>query len=102
MLEQIFGIAGTETLGQLGALAATVGIVVEVLKQIIPKTFPTKLLAILVSLVVSIGFVLLAYGGDVKMIIMGVLMGFVVSYVSMFGFDTLKDLYKRFSLKGDK
>lgn len=96
MLEFITGIAGTNALGVLGILTFMTTIIVEVLKNIITEEFPTKLLTIIVSFVVTIVFVIVFCEISLKSIILGVFGSFIVSFVSMNGFDSLKDIYSRF------
>ena len=96
MLETVLGLSVSSIVGALGVIAAIVTIIVEVLKQIVPKKFPTKLLAILVSLIVCVLFVILFCEISFKTICLGIFMSFVASFVSMNGFDALKDIYDRF------
>jgi hypothetical protein len=41
---------------------------------------------------------LICYGVVLKAIIIGVVVGFVTSFIAMNGFDSLKDIWKRFQV----
>ena len=89
--------------GGLAALAFVVNIIVEVTKDFIPV--PTKAWAMIVSCVVSVSALFIASAYDVlplnaSNIILSVLGSFIVAYVSMYGFDTFKDLWNRFQNGG--
>lgn len=89
-------------IGVLGALAFAVSLIVEVLKELPGiKKIPTKLLVIIISLVVTIValFVYSAIKGIAVLwyyVVLAVFAAFVVSYISMYGWDTLKELKDRF------
>lgn len=99
MLETLFGISSTTALGLIGTLATIVTLIVEVFKNILPDSFPTKALVLIVSLIVTLGFVCIFSAISIKMILAGILGSFVVSFVSMYGFDTLKSLIERYKYK---
>lgn len=96
MLEFITGQTGMNSLGVLGILTFMVTIIVEVLKNIIPETFPTKLLTIIVSFITTIIFVIIFCGVSIKLIVLGVFGSFIVAFISMNGFDSIKEIYNRF------
>lgn len=98
MLESLFGISVGITLSDLGVLTALTTIVVQVLKSILPKSFPTKILTVIIGLVLTIGLIITGFGFSFTNIGIGILAGFVVSFVSMNGFDSLKDIWQRFTL----
>ena len=75
---------------------AFVSLITEVLKNLLPKKFPTKLLVMIISLILTIGFVLLFGGVSVINGIYGAVGSFIVSFVSMYGWDSFKELYNRF------
>lgn len=89
-------------IGVLGALAFAVSLIVEVLKDLPGvKKIPTKLLVIAVALVVTVLALLiyLAYRHIILLwyyIVLAVFAAFVVAYISMYGWDTLKELKDRF------
>lgn len=97
MLENILGLATGATLSDLGALAAITSIIVQVLKNIVPDSFPTQALTIIVGLIVSLIVTFLCYGIILKAVGIGILMGFVVAFVAMNGFDSLKNIWNRFN-----
>lgn len=90
-------------LGMLTAISFVVNIIVQLTKGFI--RIPTKLWAIIVSVLVMISSV---YTGslcgffkfDSVTIIASVLGSFIVAYIAMYGFDTLKELWTRFK-KGE-
>lgn len=90
----------SSALGSVGILVTIVTIIVEVLKGVLPKKIPTQILTIIVSLVVGVGGVLLYSEVNPKTIVLGIFSGFVTSFASMYGFDTLKGLVMR--CKGEK
>lgn len=88
---------GLGSLQDLSILATIVATIVQLLKQIVPKKFPTKLLTLIVSIVATLIFLLNTNPFSIGLIISGILMGCVVAFIAMNGFDTFKDIYKRFS-----
>lgn len=96
MIESILGISIGTLLGTVGGLAFIVSLITEVLKNLLPKKFPTKLLVMIISLILTIGFVLLFGGASVINGIYGAVGSFIVSFVSMHGWDSFKELYNRF------
>ena len=89
-------------IGILGALAFAVSLIVELLKDLPGiKKIPTKAFVILVSLIVTVIalFVYAAYAGIAVLwyyIVLAVFAAFVVAYIAMYGWDTLKELKDRF------
>ena len=80
-------------------VAFLVNITVQLTKGYIP--LPTKLWCIIVSIIVDIG--LLWAGADygifkwsVSSILAFFFLSFIVAFVAMYGFDTFKNLWKRF------
>lgn len=96
MIESILGISIGTLLGTVGGLAFIVSLITEVLKDWLPKKFPTKLLVMIISLILTIGFVLLSGGVSVINGVYGAIGSFIVSFVSMYGWDSFKELYNRF------
>jgi len=92
----------SKILALIGGLSFIVTVIVEVIKNTkVLEKVPTQLVAIIVSILVCvIGY--LAYASYSAMVITwyyifaALIAAFVVSYVSMYGFDTLKELYDRF------
>ena len=98
MVEKILGIATGVSLTDLGALAAVTAIIVEVLKKILPQSFPTKALTIIVSILVTLGASFICYGVTLKIGAAALVGGFVVAFVAMNGFDSLKSIWDRFTI----
>lgn len=89
-------------IGILGMLAFAVSVIVEVTKEIPGiKKMPTKLLVIIVSLLVTVVslFIYAAYAAIIVLwyyVALAIFAAFVVAYISMYGWDTLKELKDRF------
>ena len=96
MILSLLGTSTASVIGVIGILAAFVSIITEVLKEIIPKSFPTKLLVLIISLIVTVLAVIFFCEISFKMIAAGIIGSFVVSFVSMYGFDSLKSIFDRF------
>lgn len=82
-------------LGAAGVLATITSIIVQVLKNIFPKKFPTRLLTLIVALVVVIGNTLITGPITFGSIVSALFTSFVVAFISMFGFDSVKDIIKK-------
>ena len=89
-------------IGILGVLAFAVSLITELLKDLPGiKKMPTKAFVILVSLVVTV-VALLIYVAYVNAMLLwyyvalAVFAAFVVAYIAMYGWDTLKELKDRF------
>ncbi len=96
-MEILATFGGSSALGLVGIFAAATAIIVEVLKAIIPKSFPTKALTMIVSFIVVLGYTIVFGTITVSSIILAIFGGFVVSFVSMFGFDSFKEIVNRFT-----
>lgn len=96
MFENLFGVG---SLSDLGILATITTVIVQLFKDFIPKKIPTKLVALVVGIIVSIVFSFLTYGLDIIVGIKGLFIGFIVSFISMNGFDSLKEIWQRFQIK---
>ncbi len=88
--------------GILGALAFMVSLITELLKDMPGiKKMPTKAFVILVSLVVTVA-ALLIYAAYVNAVLLwyyvalAVFAAFIVAYIAMYGWDTLKELKDKF------
>lgn len=99
MLEKILGISMNTTVADLAALAALTSIIVQVLKKIIPSKFPTQALVIIVALFITILASVMVYGILFKTFVIGLISGFVVAFISMEGFDSLKNIWTKFTSK---
>lgn len=96
MILSLLGTSTVSVIGVIGILAAFVSVITEVLKGIIPKSFPTKLLVLIISFIVTILTIIVFCEISFKMIAAGIIGSFVVSFVSMYGFDSLKSIFDRF------
>ena len=89
-------------IGVLGTLAFMVSLITELLKDMPGiKKLPTKAFVILVSLVVTVAALLIyvAYAHVMLLwyyVALAVFAAFVVAYIAMYGWDTLKELKDRF------
>ena len=99
MLEKILGMTINTTVTDLAALAALTSIIVQVLKHIVPSKFPTRALVVIVALFVTVLASVMFYGVMLKAFGIGILSGFVVAFISMEGFDSLKSIWQRFTIK---
>lgn len=99
MFDNLFGIG---SLSDLSILAAITTIAVQFLKQIVPKKFPTKILTLIVGVVITIIFVLINVGFSAATLFSAILMGLVTAFISMNGFDALKDIWSRVSSEQER
>lgn len=100
-METMLSMSTSSVLGIVGTLAAINTIIVEVLKNILPKKVPTKIVAMISAMVVALGYIFLFGIITPQSIILSILGGFVVAFISMFGFDSFKDIFDRFKIKED-
>lgn len=96
-METLLSLGGGSIIGTVGILATAVSIITEVMKAVLPKKFPTKVLAMIVSFIVCIVYTIAFGTVSVSSIVMAIFGGFVVSFVSMFGFDQFKEIISRFT-----
>lgn len=79
----------------IGGLVVLTNIIVQVLKQMIPNSkFPTNFVAVIVALVLTVlaYFVWAAWSGATIIwyhIVAAVIVGILVAYAAMFGYDKL-------------
>lgn len=81
----------------IGILVALTNIIVEVMKKVTWNKIPTNLLAVLVSLALTLVafFAWTSYSGMTivwYMVAAAIVVGFMVAYAAMFGFDKLKEM----------
>ena len=95
-METILALTNGNLLGMAGVLAAMTSIVVQVLKNILPKEIPTKILTIIVAMLITIGYVIVAETISVGSILLAIFGGFVVAFIAMFGLDSFKETVERF------
>lgn len=98
-------IDGVALTSLIGAAAFIVSAIVEVTKKIKPFCLmPTQLWCIIVSAVVCFAgyFAYCAYAGISPVwyfAVASLIVSVIVAYVAMYGWDTLKQLYERFTAK---
>lgn len=98
-----YTIAGISVMGVLGILAFATSLVVDVLEAVIPKLkeTPSKLTVIIVALIITI-MAAVIYCQIMSLAIywyyyiLAIFAGFVVAYISMYGWDTFTELKDRF------
>ena len=99
---QIISEYSVAIIGVLGSLAFMVSLITELLKDLPGiKKVPTKAFVILISLIVTVAALLIyvAYAGIPLLwyyVALAVFAAFVVAYISMYGWDTFKELKDRF------
>lgn len=81
----------------IGSLVAVVNIIVEVLKKFTEKYIPTNVLAVIISMVLTLTvfFAWCSINAVVVqwyLVVAAVVVGFFVAYAAMFGFDKLKEV----------
>lgn len=76
----------------IGVLVVLTNIVVQVLKKVTWDKLPTNALAMIVSLVLTLG-AFFAYCSikEIAVVFAAVVLAFMVAYAAMFGFDKLKE-----------
>ena len=93
-MENVFNIP--VLLSIIGALVAVTNIIVQVLKNLTWDKLPTNILAVIVSMVLTL-VAFFAYcqicsiAVEWYMVVAAVVVGFLTSYAAMFGFDKLKE-----------
>ncbi len=86
----------------IGILVALTNIIVEVLKKIFPEDkFPTNILVVIVSMILSAcAYVMYLNTGaivfDTIHIIGVIVLGFAVAYAAMFGYDKLMQSFEQY------
>lgn len=79
-------------------------VIVEVLKKLMPEKVPSNLIAVVVSMALTLVafFCCCSYYSVVikwYYVIAAIVIGFMVSYAAMFGYDKLKQLIEQFISK---
>lgn len=93
-MENVFNIP--VLLSIIGALVVVTNIIVQVLKNLTWDKLPTNILAVIVSMVLTL-VAFFAYCQICSiavgwyMVVAAVVVGFLTSYAAMFGFDKLKE-----------
>ena len=81
----------------IGLLVTVVNIIVEVLKKFTEKYVPTNVLAVIISMVLTLTvfFAWCSINAVVVqwyLVVAAIVVGFFVAYAAMFGFDKLKEV----------
>lgn len=95
---------GITVVSIVGILAFFVALVTQLTKDFIPKVIPTKLYVIIISLVVTlVGVVSLLQYKEIPIkfyyLVGSVVLGFIVAFISNYGWDEFKELKDRFIKK---
>lgn len=98
----MFGIEFAELSVVIGGLVALVNILTQVVKQITKDRIPSSLLAVVLSEVVTlIAFFVWIAVTDVVFVwyylIGAIIVGALVSYAAMFGYDKLQEILDKFT-----
>lgn len=101
MFDTLLNANAGSTLGLAGTLTAINIIVVEVLKAILPKKIPTKIVTIISAMVIAISYMFIFDAISLQNGFIGIVSGFVIAFISMYGFDSLKDILNRFKVKDE-
>lgn len=93
---------GNVLLAIMAMLVFATTIIVEVVKNLLPKV-PTNIVAVVVSLIVTIlAVIILCAALEITIMwyyaVGAVVLGIFVAYASMFGFDKLKATWERFKV----
>lgn len=91
----------------IGILVILTNIIVEVLKKIIWDKFPTNILAVIVSLILTLVsfFAYTNYKNfaiEWYYVVGAIVIGFLVAYAAMFGYDKLKQMFKQLKAEGEQ
>ena len=88
----------------IGALVIVTNIITEVFKKLLPEKFPTNITATLISMILTlISFFAYTSYKNISVewyyVVATVIVGFMVAYAAMFGFDKLKQLISQINQK---
>lgn len=83
-------------LGNLGMLAFIVSVIVQLTKELVKK-IPTQLYTMLIAIFISFAdYFCNVPSHTIDGIFMTLVSGFMVAYISMYGWETFNDLYLRY------
>lgn len=82
----------------LSIYASITAVIVQLIKQYIPKRIPTKVVTLIVGILITLFFSLQETTITIEKVISGILMGGLTAFVSMNGFDALRDIWNRFDV----
>ena len=90
----------------VGVMVALVNILAQVIKQVTWNKIPTNLLVLILSVALTL-VAGVAYAEIMKvtivwyMVVAAIIVGFLVAYAAMFGFDKLKEMLAQAGIKTD-
>lgn len=90
-----FSTNNLDLFNNIGVYSTLTLIIVEVLKNYIPKKIPTALFSMLVGIIVTIVCIVTTYGFNLSSVVEGIFTGFITAFVSMYGFDSFKRILNR-------
>ena len=96
--------SGVTLISVISVMALFISIVTQLTKEFIPKVIPTTLYVLIISVISTVVGVLcyLQYKGlEIKFYIVvgSIALGFLVAFISMYGWDEFKELKDRFVKK---
>lgn len=101
-MSEFTALLGIELTGTIAAGAFIVSLIIQLIKDLpLLKKVPTQIVVIVLSIIICV----IAYGSYTAinhstirwyMVVAAILAGFIVAYISMYGFDNLKKLWDRF------
>lgn len=94
MFNSLFGMGD---LADLSLLSALIVVIVEVIKQFIPKKVPTQIVTLIIGIALSLFLILPNFEITFITIIKSILIGFLAAFVSMNGFDSLNNIWLKFT-----
>lgn len=94
----------TSLLTVIGVLVALVNIITEVVKKATWDKIPSSLLAVIISLVLTlVAFFAYCQFSAIAitwyLVVAAVVVGFMVAYAAMFGYDKLKEILSNLGIK---
>lgn len=97
-------IDGVSLVTVISALSFFVSIITQLTKEFVPKTIPTKLYTLVLSVVVTMSAVLCYFSYksiEIKLYLVfgSFALGFIVAFIAMYGWDEFKELKDRFMKK---
>lgn len=94
-MEVLLQLIGSSPIGLVVVMASLVSIITQVLKNILPERLKTRVLVLFISIFVVFGYSFATVPITSLVIFNDICLSFIISFVSMFGFDSLKDVIKR-------
>lgn len=96
---------GPALLAIIGALAAIVSLITEVIKGVgVFNKIPTDLVVFVLSIILSV-VALFAYASYQTIalpwyaVVAAIVVGFIVAFIAMYGWEKFREIWKRFNIK---